>query len=141
MVPSPGGTTESPRPSAVPPGLHELPAAVFPGMDAWATFSRPSGRKAHGLAGQTTGKSREAVQSLRLMRCRHELYADGPRHFHDLPRRMQSPGFEIDPKYHNAVGVLVGGQQVVARRVDAKIAGCLALGGLVASAGQLARGR
>ena len=50
------------------------------------------------------------------------------RDFRYLPGGIKFAGLGVDPEGYNGVGILVGGEQEIAGRVDGKIAGGIAPG-------------
>jgi hypothetical protein len=62
-----------------------------------------------------------------------EFYADRAGNFNYLSGRTEPASLRIDTEDYNGPGVLVGGQQIAARWVNAKVARGFSLGGLVAN--------
>ena len=65
------------------------------------------------------------VNYARLLLCLHELDADRGTDGHGAAGWLERPGLDVDAKDDDVVGVLIGGEQERARRVDSEIAGGL----------------
>jgi len=79
------------------------------------------------LASVALSPFRDGSGGTRVLTALQELYADGRGHLGDLPGGSEPAGSRVDAERHNGIGILIGHEQELARRIDAEVARGLSL--------------